>query len=74
MFGKILKKISLVAIKIYREAISPYHPPVCRFTPTCSHYAETAIKKYGPVKGGIMAGWRILRCHPFSKGGYDPVE
>jgi len=74
MFSRILKKISLVAIKIYREAISPYHPPVCRFTPTCSQYAETAIRKYGPFRGSVKAGWRILRCHPFSKGGYDPVD
>jgi len=74
MISELMKKISLTAIKIYRQAISPYHPPVCRFTPTCSEYAETAISKYGVLKGGLKAGWRILRCHPFSKGGFDPVE
>jgi len=70
----LIKWFSLRALKLYRNAISPYHLPVCRFTPTCSEYAEEAIKKYGPVKGGAMATYRVLRCNPFSKGGYDPVR
>lgn len=60
-------------IGFYRSYISPLSPPSCRYIPTCSEYAMIAIEKYGAVKGGIMAVKRILRCHPFHKGGYDPV-
>jgi putative membrane protein insertion efficiency factor len=61
-------------IRAYQLLISPLFPPVCRFTPTCSQYAIDAIKCHGPVRGFFMALWRILRCHPFSDGGYDPVK
>jgi putative membrane protein insertion efficiency factor len=74
MISKILKKAGLAAIRIYRLTISPYHPPVCRFTPSCSEYGETAIGRYGPFKGTWMLIRRLLRCHPFSDGGYDPVR
>lgn len=60
-------------IKGYRLFISPLKPPTCRFVPTCSEYALQAIEKYGIFRGGIMAVRRILRCHPFHPGGYDPV-
>ena len=60
-------------IKIYRKAISPFKIPCCRFTPTCSQYAIEAINTHGAIKGGAMAVWRILRCNPFCRGGYDPV-
>jgi putative membrane protein insertion efficiency factor len=60
-------------IEFYRSYISPLKPPSCRYVPTCSEYAMIAIEKYGPVKGGYLAIKRILRCHPFHKGGYDPV-
>ncbi|WP_369823985.1 membrane protein insertion efficiency factor YidD [Anaerovibrio sp. JC8] len=63
----------LYMIGFYRSYISPLKPPSCRFVPTCSEYAMIAIEKYGPVKGGYLAIRRILRCHPFHKGGYDPV-
>ena len=53
--------------------ISPLTPPVCRFIPTCSNYAITAIKKHGVIQGSILAIKRILKCHPWNKGGYDPV-
>lgn len=66
---KILTRI----IVFYQKAISPYLGKNCRYTPTCSEYAILAIKKYGALKGSFMAIWRILRCNPFSKGGYDPV-
>lgn len=60
-------------IHFYRGAISPLLPPSCRYTPTCSTYALQALRKYGPFKGLYLAFRRILRCHPWSKGGYDPV-
>jgi putative membrane protein insertion efficiency factor len=60
-------------IGFYKRRISPGLPPSCRFIPTCSEYAYEAIGKYGALKGGLMAAWRILRCNPFCKGGYDPV-
>jgi uncharacterized protein len=68
-----LKKCLLLLIKGYRIFISPLKPPTCRFVPSCSEYALQAIEKYGPLKGLKMAVWRILHCHPFHPGGYDPV-
>jgi len=68
-----MKKIAIIMIKIYRLFISPLKPPTCRFVPTCSDYALQAIEKYGIIRGGKMAIRRILRCHPFHPGGYDPV-
>jgi putative membrane protein insertion efficiency factor len=68
-----MKKIAIILIKGYRLFISPLKPPTCRFVPTCSEYALQAIEKYGIIRGGIMAVRRILRCHPFHPGGYDPV-
>ena len=58
----------------YKYLISPLLPPACRFIPTCSQYAVEAVEKYGVIRGLLMAAWRILRCHPFSRGGYDPVR
>ncbi|MBE6062007.1 MAG: membrane protein insertion efficiency factor YidD [Clostridium butyricum] len=69
-----MKKLLISLIKFYRNFISPGKAPCCKFRPTCSQYALDAVNKYGAVKGGIMAGYRILRCNPFSKGGYDPVK
>jgi len=63
----------LLPIWIYQKAISPYTPPSCRFTPTCSEYARQAIIKHGPFKGLYLAVRRILRCHPWGGSGYDPV-
>lgn len=68
-----MKKAMLALIGFYKRAISPYLLPACRFTPTCSEYAAEAVAKYGVLKGGALAVWRILRCNPFCKGGYDPV-
>ena len=74
MITGILTKAAVMAIRIYRVAISPYHGPVCIYTPSCSHYAEEALKKYGPIRGSVKALTRLLRCHPFSAGGHDPVR
>lgn len=60
-------------IRFYQRSISPYLPPSCRFTPTCSEYTAQAVAKYGVVRGVALGGRRILRCHPFNPGGYDPV-
>ena len=68
-----MKAALLLLIHFYRAAISPLFPPSCRYVPTCSAYAMEAIEKYGAWRGGWMAVKRILRCHPFHKGGYDPV-
>jgi putative membrane protein insertion efficiency factor len=70
---KPLSWIMLALIAFYRTCISPLTPPACRYTPTCSQYAQEAIKKYGAFKGGWLALKRILRCHPFGGSGYDPV-
>ena len=69
-----MKKLLIMMIQFYRLCISPLKPPSCRYIPTCSEYALLAIEKYGALRGGWMAVKRILRCHPFHKGGYDPVK
>lgn len=68
-----MKRVLMAIIRFYKRAISPYLGNACRFTPTCSEYAIEAIGKYGALKGFGLALWRILRCNPFCKGGYDPV-
>jgi putative membrane protein insertion efficiency factor len=70
---KPLSWLMLALIAFYRTCISPLLPPACRYTPTCSQYAQEAIKKYGPFKGGWLALKRILRCNPWGGSGYDPV-
>ncbi|MGW8161163.1 MAG: membrane protein insertion efficiency factor YidD [Desulfobulbales bacterium] len=67
-------KLLLSIIRAYQFLISPLFPPACRFTPTCSQYAIDAIKRHGVWRGLGMSVWRILRCHPFNSGGYDPVK
>ena len=69
-----MKKVCIWLIKFYRLYISGMKPyPTCKYYPTCSQYGIEAIEKYGVIKGGLLTIWRILRCNPFSKGGYDPV-
>ena len=69
-----MKKFLLALIRFYRKKISPYTPPSCRFTPSCSAYAQEAITRYGALRGGKLAAKRLCRCHPFYKGEfYDPV-
>ncbi len=68
-----MKNILVLMVRGYQRFISPLFPPTCRYSPTCSSYMITAIQKHGAFKGLIMGTARILRCHPFIKGGYDPV-
>ena len=69
----IIRRIFIAVIRFYQRAISPYFPACCRYRPTCSEYAVTAINRFGVIKGGWMAIKRIHRCSPFFEGGYDPV-
>ncbi len=69
-----MKTLCLAAIRVYRFLISPWLGPTCRFEPTCSAYACQAIERFGVVKGAGLTVWRLLRCHPFHPGGYDPLR
>lgn len=69
----ILKKLLTAEIRFYQKHISPHFPPCCRYRPSCSHYALEAISRYGAIRGTWLSALRILRCNPFSKGGWDPV-
>ena len=68
-----MKPLALSMLRFYKRWVSPSFAPSCRYVPTCSEYAMEAIDRYGVFRGGMMAAWRLLRCHPFVKGGYDPV-
>ncbi|MCC8050841.1 MAG: membrane protein insertion efficiency factor YidD [Clostridiales bacterium] len=68
-----MKKILIRMIRFYQKRLSPLKTLRCPYTPTCSQYGLEAIEKYGAVKGSALAAWRIMRCNPFSRGGYDPV-
>ncbi len=68
-----MKKLLLSLIRFYRRHVSPHLPPMCRYYPTCSCYAIEAIETHGAFKGFLLALWRVLRCNPLSRGGYDPV-
>ncbi|MEA5089473.1 membrane protein insertion efficiency factor YidD [Solidesulfovibrio sp.] len=68
-----MRSVLLWGITFYRLALSPLKPPCCRFVPTCSEYALEAVGRFGALRGGLLALWRLARCHPFARGGYDPV-
>lgn len=68
-----IETFAISVILFYQKALSPLFPPSCIYSPTCSHYAITAVKKYGVIRGGFLAIRRIVRCTPFHKGGFDPV-
>ncbi|ARP51214.1 MULTISPECIES: membrane protein insertion efficiency factor YidD [Caproicibacterium] len=68
-----MKRLLLWLLHFYQRNISPLHGPCCKYIPTCSNYAIEAVERFGPLKGGLLALWRVLRCNPFSRGGYDPV-
>lgn len=68
-----MKYLAIILIKFYRKCISPLFPAKCKYYPTCSAYALTAFRRFGFIRGFLLAGWRILRCNPWSLGGIDPV-
>ena len=68
-----MKRALLLTIRLYQRLVSPLLLPACRYVPTCSEYAHHAVELHGSAKGAMLAAWRLLRCHPFSRGGYDPV-
>jgi len=69
-----MSRIVWISIRCYQRFVSPALPRRCKYEPTCSAYALEALRSYGFVRGSVLAGWRLLRCNPFSHGGYDPVE
>ena len=69
-----MKHAVLAALRFYKRALSPLLPPACRYTPTCSEYAMEAVPRHGVLRGSAMAAKRVLSCHPFARGGYDPVR
>jgi len=69
-----MTRLLLAMIRCYQRFVSPLLPRTCRFQPTCSEYAAQALRRYGAWRGLLLAAARLLRCHPFSPGGYDPVE
>ena len=68
-----MKRAMLASLRFYKRHISPLLPSACKYIPTCSEYAMQAVERYGAAYGGCLAAKRLLRCHPFAKGGYDPV-
>jgi putative membrane protein insertion efficiency factor len=71
---RVARIVVIAPIVVYRRLISPALPRRCKYEPTCSRYATEAIREYGILRGLVLAGWRLLRCNPWSYGGYDPVE
>jgi uncharacterized protein len=71
---RLLTAVLIAPIRLYQRWISPAFAPRCRYYPTCSEYAVQALRELGPVRGTILAGWRLLRCNPFSRGGVDEVS
>ncbi len=69
-----VRRASIGLIQVYRRFLSPMLPPACRYTPSCSLYTLQAIEKYGALRGITMGVLRLLRCHPFARGGFDPVR
>jgi putative membrane protein insertion efficiency factor len=69
----VIRFVLLLLVRLYRRLVSPMLPPACRFYPSCSAYAETALVRHGALKGGWLAARRLVRCHPFHPGGIDPV-
>jgi uncharacterized protein len=73
-WSRIVRLIATAPIVVYQRVVSPAIPRRCKYEPTCSRYALEAIREYGILRGLVLAGWRLLRCNPWSHGGYDPVS
>ena len=71
---KLLTEVWLLPLRVYQRAISPLLGPRCKYHPTCSAYAVQAVEEYGILRGSLLGGWRVLRCNPWSHGGFDPVS
>jgi uncharacterized protein len=71
---RVLRAVAVAPITLYQRLISPAIPRRCKYEPTCSRYAVEAIREFGILRGAVLAGWRLLRCNPWSDGGYDPVH
>lgn len=71
--SELAKRVVLALLRAYKWALSPMLGPACRYVPSCSDYAADAVAHYGVLRGSVMAIWRLLRCHPFAKGGFDPA-
>ena len=69
-----MKSAATTVLKLYKGLVSPLFPPACRYVPTCSEYAAEAFARHGFWHGAALAAWRVLRCNPFARGGYDPVQ
>jgi uncharacterized protein len=72
--GRIARAVAITPITLYQRVISPTIPRRCKYEPTCSRYAVNAIREFGILRGAVLAAWRLLRCNPWSYGGYDPVR
>jgi putative membrane protein insertion efficiency factor len=70
----VLRRIVLVPLRLYQRLISPALGARCRYYPSCSEYAAQAVERFGILRGLVLAGWRLLRCNPWSHGGFDPVD
>jgi uncharacterized protein len=70
----LLRTLAIAPVRLYQRAISPALPARCKYYPSCSEYAVGAIRRYGFLRGSVLAAWRLLRCNPWSHGGVDPVE
>jgi len=73
MISRLAQRVTLQVLRGYKAIVSPLFPPACRYVPSCSEYAMEAVERFGVLRGGLLAAGRLLRCHPFVKGGYDPV-
>ncbi len=69
-----MRRLFLLPVQAYRRVLSPLLPPRCKYHPSCSEYAVQAVQRYGILRGSVLAAWRVLRCNPWSHGGYDPPE